>query len=97
MTPDASRKHLVLAVLLAGAGGVGLVAVGWWIVGWRTRDDWGRLSDAGWLTSFVLRTLGHLSFGGVGLKIALAIVVGVSAVFVRLRYRRRRQTDEPDL
>lgn len=97
VAPNVRGNQLVIAALLAGAAGLALVALGWWVVDWQPRYDWERLSDSNWWTSVVVRGLGLLSFSGIGFKIALACVVGVGGAFAWLRGRRRREAEEARL
>ncbi len=90
MTQDVRRKHLIVAALLAGATGLALAALGWWLVDWQFRGDRERLIDPSWWTSTILRLLGYLAFGKVGFKVALVTVVGAVAAVGWLRARRRR-------
>jgi hypothetical protein len=89
-------KHLPLAAALAGAGGLALVVVGWWVVGWEYRGDWGRLADLSWWASGIGHGLKLLALGKVGLKIAVACVAGVAAVVAWRRRRRQSRTTELD-
>ncbi|GID95542.1 hypothetical protein Adi01nite_49540 [Amorphoplanes digitatis] len=87
--PQIRPKHLILAAVLAGAGGLALIALGWWIVGWQFRADWGRLSEPSWWSGAVVRSIGHLVFSKIGFKVALVGVLGAAASIAWLRGRRR--------
>ncbi|GAA3383793.1 hypothetical protein [Cryptosporangium minutisporangium] len=89
-------KHLVLAAALTGVGGLALVVLGWWIVGWEYRGDWGRLTDFSWWVGGVLRGLGFLAYGKAGLKIALGCVAAVVAALAWLRSRRHHRAAQPE-
>jgi hypothetical protein len=95
-TRDVRRRHLIVAALLAGAVGLALVVLGWWLVDWQFQGDRGRLSDPSWWTSATLRLLGYLAIGKVGFKVALVTVVGAVAAVGWLRARRRRQVTQPE-
>lgn len=88
-TADVRRKHLIVAALLAGAAGLALVVLGWWLVDWQYQSDRGRLTDPSWWTSTAMRLLGYLAIGKVGFKVALVTVVGAVAAVGWLRARRR--------
>lgn len=89
------HKHLVAAAVLAGAAGLALMALGWWIVDWRD-DGWRGWWDAGRWTASALHLAGYLIFGKVGFKVALAVVcVGVGLV-AGLRRRSRDASDGGD-
>jgi hypothetical protein len=96
MRPDVRQRHLILAAVAAGAAGLALVALGWWIVDWQARSDWARLSDPSWWAGDAVRLLGHLVISGVGFKVALAAVVGLGAGFAWLRVKHRRQAESGD-
>ena len=89
-TQDARRKHLIIAALLAGAAGLALVVLGWWLVDWQYQGDRERLTDPSWWGSSALRMLGLLAFGKAGFKVALVAVVAAVAGVGWLRARRRR-------
>lgn len=84
------KRHLILAAVLAGVAGLGLVVLGWWIIDWQFRADWGRLTEASWWTSGVVRALGFLAFGKVGFKLALAAVLGTVAAVAWWKGRKRQ-------
>jgi hypothetical protein len=86
--------HLVLAAVLAGAAGLALLLLGWWIIDWQYRADWGRLADPSWWTGGFLRALGALTFSKVGFKVALVAVLGGAAGIAWLRAKRRGQAPE---
>jgi hypothetical protein len=88
---DVRRKHLIIAALLAGAAGLALVGLGWWIVDWQARSDWDRLGDPSWWLGGVVRLFGFLSFGKLGFKLALVAVIGAVAAVAWLRSRNDRQ------
>ena len=96
MNSSVPKRYLVAAVLTA-AGGVALLVVGWWLVGFEYRDDWSRLADGAWWASSLLKGLGFLAFGKAGFKIALVCVVALIALGAKLRLRRRAQATDPDL
>ncbi|MFC3385151.1 hypothetical protein [Couchioplanes azureus] len=95
-TQNIRRGHLAVAALVAGAAGLGLLTVGWWVAGWEPRDDWERLTDLSWWTSGLLRAASFLAFTKAGFKAALLVVLGGAAAFTWLRARRRRQSDAAD-
>ena len=88
------HKHLAVAAVLAGAAGLALIALGWWIVDWQHERGWGGLSDPRSWLGFVVRTLGYLAIGKVGFKVALGVVfVGVG---MGVAWRRRRSDASDD-
>jgi len=87
--PPVRPKHLILAAVLAAAAGLALFVLGWWIVDWQFRADWGRLSEPSWWTGGVVRSVGYLAFSKLGFKLALASVLGGTAWVAWLRARRR--------
>jgi hypothetical protein len=95
VTQDVRRKHLIVAALLAGAAGVALIVLGWWLIDWQYQGDRGRLTDPSWWTSATLRMLGYLAIGKAGFKVALVTVVGAVAAVGWLRARRRRGVEQP--
>lgn len=83
-----------MAAVLAGAAGLALIALGWWIVDWQYDSGWSGLSDANSWLGFLVRTLGYLAIGKVGFKVALGVVfvgVGLAAA-----WRRRRSDASED-
>lgn len=84
---------LIAAAVLAGAVGVALIALGWWVVDWQYAAGWERLTDGAWWTGTAVRWVGFLTFSKFGLKAALAVVVGVMAL-VAWRRRRNESIDE---
>ena len=84
-----NRRRLIIAAVVAGAAGLALVALGWWVVDWQYRADRDRTSDPSWWSSVVLRGLGFLAFGKAGFKIALVCVAGLAAGVAWLIGRRR--------
>ncbi|MEU7909136.1 hypothetical protein [Actinoplanes sp. NPDC049118] len=89
--PQVRHRHLILAAVVAGAAGLALFALGWWIVDWQFRADWGRWSEPSWWAGGLVRSLGYLAFSKVGFKVALAGIVGAAACLAWLRARRRDQ------
>ena len=89
-----NRRRLVIAALVAGAAGLALVALGWWVVDWQVRADRSRTSDPSWWMSGLLRGLGVLSFGKAGFKVALVCVAAVVGGAAWLRARRRGRADD---
>ncbi|MEV4642320.1 hypothetical protein AB0J80_33720 [Actinoplanes sp. NPDC049548] len=89
----ANHRRLVIAAVLAGTAGLALVALGWWVVGWRIRADWGSWADGSWWAGAAVRGLGYLAFGKAGFKVALILLAGVSAGTTWVRARRRKPTD----
>ncbi|MCA2214165.1 hypothetical protein [Jidongwangia harbinensis] len=89
--PHVRRKHLILAVLLAGAAGLTLVVLGWWIVDWQARSDGDRVGDPSWWAGGLARLAGYLSLSKVGFKLALVAVLGTVAAVAWMRSRRDRQ------
>ena len=89
-----NRKRLVIAAVVAGAGGLALVALGWWVVDWQVRADRDRVADPAWWTSVVLRGLGYFAFGKAGFKIALVAVAGIVGGVAWLRARRRATSED---
>jgi hypothetical protein len=88
---DVPRKSAVLA----GVAGLGLVALGWWIVGWHDDPGWGRLTDLRWWLGGTVRGLGYLTIGKVGFKVAMALVLGGVVVVRRVRGRRAESAATP--
>ncbi|GAA0238879.1 hypothetical protein [Cryptosporangium japonicum] len=89
MSESTPKRHVVAAVLTV-AGGLALIVLGWWIVGFEYQGDWGRFADGSWWTSEAVKALGLLAFGKVGFKIALAGVAVAAAVGAKVVSRRRR-------
>lgn len=78
---------------MAGAAGLALYAVGWWIVGWEPRYDWDRLTDPNWWTGGLVRAAAFLGFSKFGFKAALLLVLGSVAAISWLRTRRRTRKE----
>ncbi len=89
MRAPVSHRMLIAAAVLAGAVGLALIALGWWVVDWQYAAGWDRLTDGEWWTGTAVRWIGYLTFSKFGLKAALAVVVGVMALAA---WRRRRTT-----
>jgi hypothetical protein len=83
-----SPKKLIVAGVVAGAAGLGLVAAGWWIQDWQHADGWGRLTDGSWWAGLTVRGFGYLVLGKVGFKVALAVLLAAGVVVARMRGRR---------
>ncbi len=84
---------LIAAAVLAGAVGLALIALGWWVVDWQYAAGWDRLTDGEWWTGTTVRWIGYLTFSKFGLKAALAVVVGAMALAA---WRRRRRAESID-
>ena len=94
-TRGARRQHLVLAAVLAGVAGLGLVALGWWIVDWQHQTGWSRLEDGTWWAGLFVRMMGFLAIGKAGFKVALAVVLCSAALVVRWKRRRVEPVGPP--
>ncbi|MFI7600239.1 hypothetical protein [Actinoplanes sp. NPDC049681] len=88
---DRNRRRLVIAAVLAGAAGLALVALGWWLAGWQIRADRARLTDPSWWTGAMVRGLGYLAFSKAGFKLGLIVVAAAGAGIAWLRARRRER------
>ncbi len=93
MVDKARRRVLGTAALLAGLGGLALIAAGWWLLDWRYPDQWSRFGDGAWWASMGARALGYLAFGKLGFKVALATVIVILAL-VTMRGRPSRGAAE---
>lgn len=91
-----NRRRLVIAAVVAGAAGLILVTLGWWVVDWQYRADRDRIYDPSWWSSVVLRGLGYFAFGKAGFKIALIAVAGLAAGVAWLVGRRRSRAAQLD-
>ncbi len=85
---------LIAAAVLAGAVGMALIALGWWVVDWQYAAGWDRLTDGDWWTGTAVRWVGYLTFSKFGLKAALAVIVGVMALAAWRRRRRNGHIDQ---
>lgn len=85
------RRHLVIAAIVAGISGISLIALGWWIQDWQVATGWDRLGEPGWWMAVIMRTLGFLTLGKVGFKIAFVIVAAVIGI---VAWRRSARTPE---
>ncbi|SCL32817.1 hypothetical protein GA0070616_4561 [Micromonospora nigra] len=83
-----SRRTLLFSALIAGALGLGLVAVGWWLRDWEWNTDRWRFLDPSWLGGVVITGLGHLAIGRTGFKIGLLVLGAAAGGVVWLRQRR---------
>jgi hypothetical protein len=81
------RKQLIVALVLAVAMGLGLVALGWFLMGWQHRTGWSRLSDGGWWAGTVTHLAGYLALSKIGFKVALGVVFGGLVLRTWLRNR----------
>ncbi|SCL31765.1 hypothetical protein GA0074692_3173 [Micromonospora pallida] len=81
--------RLAVAAVLVGVVALGLVTLGWWFRDWEFSTDRDRYLDPSWWGGVITVDLGHLAFGKVGFKIALAAVAAVGA----LLWARRRRAD----
>lgn len=79
--------------MLAGAAGLGLAVLGWWIVDWQLQPDWGRLSEPSWWTGAVLQGIRYLLAAKLGLKVVVVCVVAVVAAVSWVRSRRVRRAE----
>ena len=93
MVDTAHRRVLGAAALVAGLGGLALIAVGWWLLDWRYSDQWSRFGDGAWWASMSARALGYLALGKLGFKVALATVIAILAL-VTMRGRLSRGAAE---
>ncbi|MGN9813155.1 hypothetical protein ACTMSW_27840 [Micromonospora sp. BQ11] len=84
------HRRLVVAAVLAGAGALALVALGWWMRDWEHRTDPARLVDLSWWSGAGVSALGYLGLGKAGLKLGLLAAGGAAGLAVWLRGRRRR-------
>ncbi|MFG1927722.1 hypothetical protein [Cryptosporangium sp. NPDC048952] len=91
MNASLPKRHVAAAVLTV-AGGLALILVGWWIVGFEFQGDWGRFADGSWWASEAVKAIGLLAFGKAGFKVALACVAAAIAVSAKVVSRRRRKT-----
>lgn len=92
MNAPRESRRLSLAAVLAGAVGLALIALGWWIVGWEDHDGWGSLSDPTWWAGDIMRALGFAAIGKTGFKAALVCIAGAVAAVAWLRAKRRGQS-----
>ncbi|WP_035859125.1 hypothetical protein [Cryptosporangium arvum] len=90
MTTSTSKRHVVAAVLTV-AGGLALIVLGWWFVGFEYQGDWGRFADGSWWASEAVKAVGLLAFGKVGFKVALVCVGAAIAIGAKVVSRRRRE------
>lgn len=78
---------MVAAALLAGATGLGLVALGWWVQDWQYLSDW---TDPDRWWGGLVRGIGYLIMGKIGFKAALALIAAVTVLIGWLRARASR-------
>ncbi|GAA4701144.1 hypothetical protein [Phytohabitans rumicis] len=85
---------LAVAAVLAGITAIGLIVFGLWL-----RHGYGgaRHTDPAWWAGVGSQALGYLALGKGGLKAALAVLLGASAVVAWIRGRRSKDSDaEPE-